>query len=187
MNRKTIITITLLLLTSYIYSQKERYFTKSLIVGSSLTFIQEKSDKIIGYKYNEYTWNINMAVSLNKRAFLGLQYLNIHSNGTNVSPENYGIYGVFGQVNLLRKSRNRLFVESSINRGNYFTNYDTDPYKKEDLYYLGFGSGYDLSLDKFVPNLYADFSFIYYLIINPLDNKTGYSQYIIGLNYRFGS
>ena len=168
-------------------AQQERYFAKNMIVGSSFTWIwKTSSDPAISYKFNEYTWNINTAVSMTRRLYLGLQLLNIYTQGSNQSLETFKIYGMFAQYNLLKQTDHRLFVETSLNRGNYCTCGDSEPYQKDNLYYWGIGGGYDLPLKKILPGLYVDIAFINYLIVSAVEDKYAYTQYVIGLNYRFG-
>jgi hypothetical protein len=45
------------------------------------------------------------------------------------------------------------------------------------------GLGYDLPIKK-IRNLYLDLSFISYAILNNIEERYLYTQYIIGLNYR---
>lgn len=76
-----------------------------------------------------------------------------------------------------------MFIETSFNRGNYCSCGDI-PYKVDDLYYLGIGVGYDFPLKK-TPNLYLDFAFMAYPMLNNIKRKDVYNQYVVGLNYRF--
>ncbi len=170
-----------------IQAQQNRYFAKNMIIGSSLTWIYEKSfDYPIQKGFNEYTWNVNISVSMNKRLYLGLQLLNIYTSGTDIPSENFSIYGLFAQYNLLSRTDHRFFLESSINRGDYCTCGKYEPYRMNDLHYFGIGIGYDLPIKKLLPGLYVDFSFLNYFLLNRINSKYNYTQYVIGLNYRLG-
>ena len=183
---KPFLIILTLALTLSVQAQHGKYFAKNLILGSSFTWKwTDNNNPAIRYSFNEYTWNINMAVSLNKRMYLGLQLLNIYTKGSKQDLEKYRVYGMFAQYNVLRQTAHRLFAETSINRGNYCTCGDFEPNRRNNLYYWGIGAGYDLPLKK-IPGLYLDLSFIHYLILNSVEDKYAYTQYIIGVNYRFG-
>ena len=168
------------------YAQKE--FGKTFIVGTSLTFIPDYNNNpsVSNYNYFEYTWNLNAAVSISKRIFTGVQALTIFTNGSRVENNTYYIIGLFGQFNFIPKQKFRFFAELSINTGDYCTCGNFDPFRVEDLVYLGWGGGFDLPLKFITKNLYLDLSFISYLILNDIDDKHGFTQYIIGINYRFG-
>ncbi len=187
MTKKTLLLFCLLGISIAGHAQKERYFARNMITGTSFTWKPfNNTDPAVIDRFNEYTWNVNAAVSLNKRIYLGLQLLNVYTNGTMNSLEKYRVYGMFVQFNMLKQTEHRFFLESSINRGNYCTCGDGDPIRKDNLYYLGLGMGYDLPLRKFLRGLYLDLSFINYLILSPVEDRYAYTQYVIGLNYRFG-
>jgi hypothetical protein len=186
MIRALLVSIFLILFQVLTYSQKE--FGKTFIAGTSLTFIPEiENDPLLSqYNYFEYTWNLNAAVSISKRIFIGVQALTIFTNGSRVENNTYFIMGLFGQFNFIPKQKFRFFAELSINTGDYCTCGNLDPFRVEDLVYLGWGGGFDLPLKFISRNLYIDLSFIAYLILNEIENKLGFTQYIIGINYRFG-
>jgi hypothetical protein len=161
----------------------QSYFAEYMIAGTSLTYIRDSREIYQNYKSSddEYTWNINVGVAMSKRIFAGLQWLNIYASEVSTPKEYYSVYGLFSQYNFLKNQQHRLFLELSFNRGNFCTR-DYQPFRKDNLYYLGSGLGYDLPIKK-IRNLYLDLSFISYAILN--NNYRGlYNQYIIGLNYR---
>ena len=161
------------------------YFAKYMIFGTSLSYMRytEKDFNYNSVGYSEFIWNTNIGLRVNKRLLAGMTLLNIYSSELYTPKTYYTVYGIFSQFNFLPYETNRLCAEISINKGNYFTNNDI-PYQIEGLYYLGFGGAYDLPIKK-IPNLFIDFSFMYFIILNSLQNKNGFSQSIIGLNYRF--
>lgn len=183
MIKQILIAVSLLLFSSGISAQS--YFADYVIIGSSYTYIRHTTQDFYGAKtghFNELTWNANLGVRLSKRLVFGLQVLNI----TNLHKEDkkrYTMYGSFFQYNFLPQEQHRFFGEVSINRGNYCVCKEEIPIQKDNLYYLGFGLGYDLPI-KWVKNLYLDLSFVYYPILYKLKENYAYTQYIIGLNYR---
>lgn len=159
------------------------------IAGSSLTYIYDSNTKDypVGENfYEEYTWNVNFATTLNKRFTAGIQLLTIFTSGTHVKKSNYFIYGLFTQFDFLPKSKSSLFLETSINRGDYGTCGHLDPYRIKNLWYYGLGGGFEFPIKKISKNLFIDISIYNYLIINNIKTKYNYTQYIIGLNYHFG-
>ncbi len=161
------------------FSQKQSHFAEYTIVGSSFTYVPTEYDKI---PYNEYTWNINAGINLSNRFFFGLQLLNVYLTRESFPTETFNIYGAFTQFNFLKSKRNRFFAELSLNRGDYCT---CNKFFKVDydLYYAGVGLGFDFAVKK-IKGLYLDFSFINYSMINKPKTGHGYTQYVIGLNYR---
>jgi len=172
----------LIFLFSNLYS--EHYFANYLKVGSSLTYIRNGEKDIYGDIQGEieYTWNINLGIPLNKRLFTGLQLLNIYASEIGERKKYYAVYGLFNQYQFVKTKTFSLFAETSFNRGNYCT-CNNIPFKKKDLYYLGIGSGTEIVIPK-IKNLSLDLSFIFYEILNKIQGKYSYTQYIIGINYK---
>ena len=187
MQKITLTLILLVLVTGICEASPRQYFARYMIAGTSLTYIRNTYEDSYGYTYpdDEFTWNINVGIPLTKKLFTGLQVLNIYASEVSVPKEYYVIYGLFSQYNFLKDHQHRLFIELSINKGNYCL-CDYLPSRHENLYYLGMGLGYDLPLSKRIPGLYLDLAFLAYGILNPIENKDLYTQYIIGINYRLG-
>ena len=163
---------------------KRANFLNSFTAGTSLTYIINLDDSF----YEEYTWNLNFAASISQRMNVGIQVLNIYANGSNIEKASYNIFGLFTQYDFFAKKRtkNTLFVELSINKGDYCTCDNLDPYRKSNLWYYGFGGGTEIRLKKISEHIFLDISFYNYQIINKYKKKYNFTQYIIGLNYRFG-
>jgi len=167
---------------TFSFSQDKHYFAKTMIAGTSLTYIWDNDEPEI-FK-NQLTWNINVGITISKRIFTGIQVLNIYSWETSLSTEYHNIYGIFTQYNFLRGTNHRFFAEISINSGNYDCFLlDSLSYNKR-LFFSGVGFGYDLPI-KFIRGLYLDISFIHYYFLNQFDFESDYTQYILGINYRF--
>jgi len=142
------------------------------------------------YKENwlhEFTWYNSLSLNINKSIYVGIHYLMIFTKGSviyNESPiENYNVYGLVFQYDFLPRFENRLFIETSINKGNYCTRSDDDPYKLSDLSYWGLGIGYDFPLYKRVS---FRVGFTNYSILNKVKDKTNFTQYVLGLNVNLG-
>jgi len=166
----------------FTYAQDRHYFAKTMIAGTSLTYIWNKDEHDI--LQSELTWNLNIGISLSKRIFSGIQVLNIYTWETYQSKKYSNIYGIFTQYNFLRGTNHRFFAEISVNSGNY-DYFLTDSLNfGRRLFFTGVGFGYDLPI-KFIHGLYLDISFINYYFLNQFDIESDYTQYILGLNYRF--
>lgn len=174
--------------------KKNNEFFKTFSIGSSLTYIWDlsKDKNNLGpeynYKFKEYTWNINVSASVSKKIDIGFQALNIFTSGTRVENSQSQIFGLFSQYNFLggKKTPTKLFIEGSINKGNYYTGGTLDPYLREGLYYVGCGMGLDIPLRNISKNIFLDVAFMNYWILNDIFDKYNYTQYIIGLNYYIG-
>jgi hypothetical protein len=165
------------------------HFLNHFTAGTSLTYIwnSNSDDYPEGENfYEEYTWNVNFAVSLNKRFNLGIQLMNLFTKGTHVEDEHYMIYGLFTQFDFLPEKRTNLFLETSFSRGDYGTCGHLDPYRINNLWYNGLGGGIEFPVRTISENLFIDLSFMNYIILNKIQTKYNYTQYIVGLNYHFG-
>lgn len=155
-----------------------------MIVGTSVSHVRNTNVDKFGEKvgYDEITWNSNIGIQVHSKTLVGLQLLNIYTSELYDSRKYYTVYGLFSQYNFLKHKQKRLFAELSIHKGNYFVG-KSIPYQIDGLYYVGFGAGYDMPIKK-IPNLYFDFSFLNYYVLNRIQDKDNYTQYVIGLNYR---
>jgi hypothetical protein len=195
MKKTLTITLLIILIMNSIHAQekKNNHFLNSFVFGSSLTYLWD-TNKSIGtsvfdeYFWSNYSWNLNFAVSLSKSFSTGIQVLNIWSTGTRIENTHNIIYGAFVQYDFLHKtpSKKRMFIEISIDKGDFFTGGTLDPYTRKGLWYNGIGFGFEIPLKSISPNLYLDLSGYNYVILNKIFDKYNYTQYIIGLNYRFG-
>jgi hypothetical protein len=163
------------------YSQSFYRFT----IGTSLTYIGDH-DKFSYIDYDEITWNINTSISINKRLHIGVQALSIFADGGNMGYEYYHIIGGFLQYNFVQLKSVSFFIESSINTGNfYFSKYMLYPSKLNYLGYLGWGGGAEVLLIK-NKRIFLDLSFISYHTLKSPEKCNAFTQYIIGINYKFG-
>lgn len=182
--KKIIKLIIFVLLPSAIFAQGN--FGKSFCVGSSFTFLRHYEDEPDLPRYNELTWNVNAAMQITKRLDLGVQALAIFMKPEGRSSENHHIIGFFGQFHFIKKDKIKAFAETSLNTGNYkLSRNDFYPSYENGIVYIGFGGGVELKISKKIPHLYLDLSFINYEQLH-VEQSYAYTQYIIGLNYRFG-
>jgi len=180
------VSIAILLSGIICFSQTNEYFLSTFRVGTSLTYIWNVGDETEEFELLEYTWNINGSVYLSKRIQTGVQALLIFNHRRQSDWTKYHIYGLFGQFDFFPNQKCRLFIETSINRGDYCHSGSGDPYRVDNLYFWGHGIGGDFPLRGISDRLYLDFAFINYIIINDIEKKYNYTQYIIGLDYIIG-
>jgi len=184
---KTLIISAFLLLSGILgFAQSNEYFLSSFRVGTSLTYIPNEYDITEEYELQEYTWNINGSVYLNKRLQTGVQALLIFNHRPQSDWKKYYMYGLFGQFDFFPNQKCRLFLETSINRGDYCHSGSGDPHRVNNLYYWGHGIGGDFPLRGISDRLYLDFAFINYITLNDIEFKYNYTQYIIGIDYIIG-
>ncbi len=173
------------------YSQGREYFAKTFEIGTSLTYIWDDGGYPIGtYRYDEITLNINVKMRLHKRVWIGTQVAPIFTKkiiGGNTKKENYNFYGLYLQYDIYLRKNGRIYFETSINKSNMVHSFISDPYKQKNIYYLGFGGGVNILLNKNnKKNIFLEIGFFNYVILNKIIAKSNYTQYILGLNYRFG-
>jgi len=192
---KKIFLILLFFQAGEVFSQSQNenvsYFGKTLEIGSSLTYIWDDNNRPPGdFLYSELTWNVNVKMKLHKRVWLGAQIAPIFTrtrNFSTVSKENYNLFGIMTQFDFVSKKEVQLFGEVSLNRSNFLNQYFSNPTKMEGLSYFGFGGGGNILINKkFKQNLFLEISFFNYYLLNDIPNKSNYTQYIVGLNYRLG-
>ena len=154
-------------------------------IGSSLTYIRD-NDKYTYRNYDEFTWNLNASVNISKRIQFGVQALSIFADGGNTGYDYYHIVGCFTQFYFLNDQPVGLFLESSINNGDfYFPSSQIYPTKLKNLKYIGIGGGIELPLIK-DKNLFLDISFVSYYTLFQDEKCNAFTQYIVGINYKFG-
>ena len=181
-----LITITFLFYSVFLGAQNNCQFGKTFTVGSSFTYIPigEATQDI---KSHEFTLNINTAISITERLDLGISAFSIFASSDYKEYENYSIFGFFAQYDLFVRTNQFIFLEASLNRGNYCsTRSEFYPFRRDNLYYYGLGGGYNIQLKKWSKHLFLDLAFVAYNIFNKIEGKIGYNIYIIGLNYKFG-
>jgi len=172
------------ILPSLIFAQGD--FGRSFCVGSSFTYIRHYEDIPSLPRYNEFTWNVNAAIQVSKRFDMGVQAMAIFMKPESKPSDYHHIIGVFSQFNFIKKEKFQVFAETSINIGNYKLSQDDFlPSYSNGIIYLGLGGGSELKISKKIPHLFLDLSFISYLELN-VENAYVFTQYIVGLNYRFG-
>jgi len=139
------------------------------------------------YWHHEFTWYNSLSLNINKSIYIGIHYLMMFTKGSvlylDKPGETYGIYGLVLQYDFLPGFENRLFFESSINKGDYCTCGNDDPYRLSDLTYLGLGFGYDFPLYK---RISFRIGFTNYLILETVKEKYNFTQYVLGVNINLG-
>lgn len=183
MKTKIEVIIFFLFLSFNLNAQNDLKFAQRIIIlGNSLTYMTEYNDAIPA-RYHEFTWNKNISINITPNIYTGISYQNIYTSGSTVNissnKNKYHLVGVFFQYDFLPKVKNKLFVETSWNYGNYCTCGNKDPYEVKWVNYIGFGGGYELPLNDIIS---LDLSFILYRIIENIESKYNYTQYVVGLN-----
>lgn len=166
-------------------AQQENYFAKTMKGGSSLTFIPLHDE--YDNRAREFIWNVNLGISITKRLFYGIQWMNFYSEGYTLAPDRYHLFGAFGQFNFSNNPKKRLFGELSINTGDYLGNDVGFPSRQKNQFYIGIGAGLEFPMEKIVPRLSLDLSTLRYerLWDGILKESWSFHQYIVGLNYKF--
>ncbi|HIP37346.1 MAG TPA: hypothetical protein EYG85_10875 [Crocinitomix sp.] len=192
---KNILFVWFIILNFNVFTQKneDTYFLKSFKVGSSLTYIWDDGNYSVPglYRYNEYTYNFNVETSLDKKTRIGFQLLSIYANtfkGGLTTKNNFLFYGMLLKRVLITKRIYNFYIETSVNRSNMASDFiKEEPYTRDNTYHLGLGGSVDFYLlRKKYHTLSLELGFYNYIILNKIVAKTNFTQYIVGLNYRFG-
>ena len=173
-----------LLTGSLLYGQKKEkadttHFSPELRVGTSFTYIWDVEDHYL----REYTWATNVAISPVRRVYVGLNLMNVWAETRTNKNGKYFVGGVFGQYHLGRLDRATIYGETGVYLGNYCTCGEGDAYRQNGLVYVPIGGGLNAKLYK---NLWLDVGLLSYNIMNKVEGKYSFTQYIIGLDIVFG-
>lgn len=169
-------------LTLFSQEKHQNYFGKSLFTNISGTYIFDKQN--IYHRYNEYTLNMQAGIQILKPIFIGFEALSIFTNGTSVISNNYFIKGGFIRYEVLHKKQGVLFFNTSLLNGDYCTCGNQDPYRYDNLYYLGLEIGGNVFFAQ--SSFYINTSLSINKILNNVPLKYNYNIYKIGIGYSFG-
>ncbi len=152
------------------------------VVGIGAAYIEDVDNNDETNLYQEWTVLNSISTEVSKKLRVGVDYRTILTNDPILGKDNYFILGNFAQYNFLPQQRGRFFIEAAIRYGNYCTCGDTDPYKVNNLWYIGWGFGGSIFL---LQNLYLDLAFTSNIITNSIKDKYSFNHYTLGLEYKF--
>ncbi|MCB0557179.1 MAG: hypothetical protein KDD02_26780 [Phaeodactylibacter sp.] len=180
---------TMLLSSPSLQAQPANGNFRNATIGASATFIWEPElanpNTGESYTFREWSYNFNFGTDYwGKRMRTGIQGLLIRNRSFDNQRANSGMVGLFQQYNFVPRWRQRLYLETSLNYGNYCTCGAEDPYRQAGLYYWGLGGGLNVPLKKAWS---LDLGFFNYEILNRTEGKYNYTQYVIGVDYRLGT
>ena len=162
--------------------------SQTLQIEGSYTYIWDVNSLDKELRYSESTINSNVSVGINQHS-IGFQLFKIYTSGSAFSynliedKNDYTLIGMYYQYDLVKSKKYSFFPEFSINYGNYCTCGNSDPVKLANILYVGFGLGLDIEIYKNLLLLTGFHS--YQPILN--DQVTfGFTQYILGVGFRFG-
>jgi hypothetical protein len=168
-------------------SAQKGNFARSATVGSSYTYIFDRRmvDVNTFSRYHEFTWNTNIAIEVLPKWYLGFAYMDIRTYSTRNRGQRgkHNMTSIFSQYDIFTHKSKRFFAEAAYSYGNFCTCGLKDPYKLSGLNYLGLGAGVELPLYK---KLKLDIAFSNHVILQDVKRKYNFTQYVVGLNYRFG-
>lgn len=166
-------------------SNSSNYFNK-IILGTSVTLISDEHENVNAPKQKEYikeyTWNTNLSLEINRYFRMGFQYMYIQEKSKYFDNQKYFIAGTYIQFNPLatKTPPNRIYIENSLNIGNKCTCGNDKQFKLDNLKYWGLGFGGDIKLTNW---LHLDLAFHNYIILNKIEGKYNWTQYIVGLDF----
>jgi len=178
-----------LLLQLFIFRSlaQETYQNKlnRFVFGAHFFPYHDYDDVYEKYDFYENTLGINASMYVSQRFQCGTNLFFLQTHGSRIEGKhNYLIAGAFTQFDVTKNtSRKRLYIETSLNTGNYYTGGIYDPYRKNGIIYLGYGAGIELNLLKTPLNI--EIGYINYSILNKLFDKYNWNQLIFGINYYF--
>lgn len=135
------------------------------------------------YKMNEHTFNVNVARDVYKKMIrAGVHYNHIFKE-SEIRSFNSFILGFHAQYNYLSKwVKDDLNFELNLSTGNYCTCGDEMPFRRDGLFYYGFGISYERKVHG---PFFVKLGFSNMFIINRKGlDAYNFTQYIVGLQYR---
>lgn len=169
------------------FGQSDLGFGERWIIGISWTY-RNGTNTNTEIKYHEWASSSNIATNLTPSLYFGISDIGIRKRSNDFVGEEvkskFRMYNAFFQYDFIPQKKSRLFVESSIGVSNYCTcGLFDEPGLRKKTTYLGLGVGYDFPIYKDV--IYLDLSLLSYNILNKIETKKPFYQYVIGLNYNF--
>lgn len=151
--------------------------------GISLTYIPNELINNPNEKWEHiWTLNTNLSTYITKKFVLGISGVFIRTYQAGVK-EDYKLFGGYLQYDVSRKTAYRFYLESGFFAGDYCTCGLYESYREPNLRYLNYGGGLEW---KVRPKVSLEFAFISYYILNNIESKYVFNQYVIGLNYVIG-
>jgi len=183
-NKQALIFIALPLFFTASMAQNNPVF-KDLIVGGSYTYIFQQQpipgDSFPGYNFFEHTFRVKLVSSLSQHWRMGVDARLIKTIFYG-DEQYYFMAGLLAQYIIIENRVGSLFIEGSYNRGNYCLCGENGYSKIPGLNYLGAGMGNAWHLYR---GLWLDLGWSWYWALIQVPDKYAYSQYIIGLKYKF--
>lgn len=171
-------------------NNKNTDFLNSFIIGGSVMhyYSGKYSTQTSGNYYYSYNlWNFNVATTINKSMYLGIQNFMIFSNNADDEKSMTHLTGIFSQFDILRlKNNKRLFIDLSVNRGNILFDWNKGPVVKEKMTYAGVGLGLEFPLKRISKHIFFDLAAYRYPMLTNKNLGYAFNQLVIGLNYHFG-
>jgi len=162
-------------------------FAKSLTLGTSYTYIWNRTELAPNFRpitYREFIWNTNIALEVFPKWHLGFMYLHVNtiSEVNTIRRQQHNIFGLFSQYDLYTTEDNwRVFAEVQYAYGDFCTCGNLDPYREQDIHYLGLGLGGEVPISK---RWWLDLAAYSSLILNDIPSKYNFTQYVVGINYK---
>lgn len=177
--------------------ESKKYFASNFTVGLSAGYLWDidglKAEGI--HNYNEFVWNLSASMRVSKRFWAGIQLNPIFTfesyNGGTFEKKIYQFNGLFTQFDFLYERSFRFYAETSLNVSDYCTCDTVNPYyspnRKKGLIFWGGGIGIEYILNKNgKKNLLVEVSVFNNIILQKIPYRYNFTQYLVGLNYRFG-
>lgn len=163
---------------------KSKHAYKS-VFGTSLTYIWQESNTQPSFvNFREYTLKNTFSGQIDQFR-VGFSYYQLWTNGLVGGFNKYNLKGLFVQYHIpLKDNRTSFYLESNLLFGDYCTcqiSAVNEPFRDDGLNYLGYGIGIE---SKVYRNFYFDIGFINHRILNKLQGKYNYTQYIAALKYQ---
>jgi hypothetical protein len=143
--------------------------------GYIRTLLEVGADLRYAYDF----WNNRMRLGFGGKIF--------YTTSDTYLPDWYYFAGVYGQYNFLRRKKIRLYIEVGLHQSNVCFcqrgTYRTEPIKIPNLYYAGFGFGWDIYI---FPRWDFKAGFNNNYLLNEQINKEDWGGiFLVGLNFYF--
>jgi hypothetical protein len=136
-------------------------------------------------RYHETIWTTQVATSLTKSLYFGVQASVIFTSGNTIESSNYTAWGPFVQYDFVPEKEYSLFLEANYSWADYCPcgNMSEDFYRR-DVNYLGIGAGFDKHLGQ--SKFFITGSILFQEVLKKIPEEEGFNYYRLGIGYDFG-
>ncbi|MGB6035734.1 MAG: hypothetical protein WBG42_05670 [Cryomorphaceae bacterium] len=136
-------------------------------------------------RFHKTIWNTQVATSLTKSLYIGVQASVIFTSGNTIESANYTAWGPFVQYDFVPQKDFRVYLESNYSWGDFCPCAEmSENYYRRDVNYFGIGLGFDKHVAD--SKFFYTISVIFQEVLEKIPEESGFNYYRLGIGYDFG-